>query len=218
MHLILPLRPQHKKEWKSLLSKVPAHIDFVEVWLDHFDQIDLELKRVPESGMRFLGCCKSPKEGGRFHGSPKERLTILQMFLDGGGDFVDLDIQHNPSELIRHIPSEKLMLSFHDFEGNLGEDDENLRSVFQKMQSFSPAMYKFAITTNDEKSLEIFLSWARKIHSQGKIIFSPMGKLGKRGRQILQKEKLTWGEFVTRDKNSRTASGQRILKEIENSP
>jgi 3-dehydroquinate dehydratase type I len=212
MKIITPFRPDGKQSMSTFLQNRHGQADFTEIWLDqwHDDYFFNLLKQIIKSGMHLIGCCKSKNEHGLFTGNQSQRIDILKRFLDAGGAFVDLDITHNNHENIYKIPPKKLILSFHDF----SRVPQNLEKIFTQMQTFNPAIYKFSVTIKTDSDLEKFLTFARKLPRNEKIIFSTMGAFGSKGRQILRKQNLTWAEFVALDEQNKTASGQRILEEI----
>lgn len=213
MKIIVPIQPRGFGEFHSLVEEIGCRAQFVEVWLDqlHDEEFFDVLDQVTNSCCSLVGCCKDQSEHGFFDGSEGERVKILKRFLDVGGKFIDLDITQNHEESIRKIDPENLILSFHDFDGV----PENLTSTFERMKKFNPAIYKFSVTTNDEESLERFLAWARETHTHNKVIFSTMGKFGARGRAQIQKENLSWAEFVALDERHKTAPGQRTLPDLQ---
>lgn len=209
MKIIVPIRPRSFVEYYSLVEKINNRAHFIEVWLDQlehesfFDTMD----QILPPSCKLIGCCKMDNEGGEFGGSEKDRVKILRDFLDAGGNFVDLNITTNSAENIRKIPSKNLILSFHDFY----KVPENLSEIFEYMKIFSPSVYKFSVTTNNEDSLEKFLTFVKNFSSDEKIIFSTMGNLGTTGRAKIQEMQKSWAEFVAVDSLHQTAPGQRTL-------
>ena len=205
MKTIVPLRPRNAEDLLEMVEEIGNRANWVEVWLDQFEG---EIPKVPTH--KLIGCCKTPEERGNFLGTAEEKIKILQNFLKSGGDLVDLDIERVDENLIRKIPSNKLLLSFHDFNGM----PNNLDDIVVQMYFLSPRICKFAVTVNHPMSLELFLSFVKNFPADQKAIFTTMGGLGREGRDQIEQLKKSWGRFVALDEDSRTDPGQKILDEM----
>ena len=220
--IIVPLRVKSFEELKSKVEQVGDRADVVEVWLDKvyeedgfFDKLHNLVEtchwRVSTGKkVRFLAVCKSPAEKGTFKGKDKERANILQAFLHAGGDYIDLDVTQNSEDVIDNFPSEKLILSYHDFAGELQDVDK----FFEQQRLFNPAIYKFAITTNTQGELGSFLQFVKDFPEDLQGIFTTMGAMGERGRELIAQTGRSWGAFYALDEESRTASGQKTLDQL----
>jgi len=135
---------------------------------------------------------------------------MLQKFLKAGGNLVDLDVKKNEEGLIRQIPSDKLLLSYHNFD----KLPNNIDDIVVQMYFLSPKICKFAVTPNDPISLELFLSFVKNFPTDQSAIFTTMGPLGKEGRESIEALGKSWGRFVALDKNNRTDPSQKVLDEI----
>ncbi len=216
MKVIVPLRPNSLDEFISLIKKIDHRADFVEIWLDGV--LDLGeffegFKKVLDAfdpSVQTLGVCKMRAERGNFEGSEADRVEILKRFLDSGGDFVDLDVARNEVNLTASVPSEKLFLSFHDFEGV----SNNLNKILDQQLSLSPFLHKFAVTTNTPEDLDLFLAFVKNFPEDKRGIFTTMGDLGHKGRDEIEALEKSWGRFWAVDEDSKTAVGQKTLDEL----
>lgn len=228
MHIITPIRPRSQEEFETLIKQINGRADIVEVWLDQVLHLSSDFSKVRT---QTLGVCKTPREGGNFTGTPKERAKMLQTFLDAGGDFVDLDIIHNPTSILsrisgtsaslqQHFPAQaglplrssntsQLVLSFHDFK----TVPDDLDKIFHQMRTFDPHVYKFAVTTNGKPELQRFLRFVEKFPDELNLLATTMGDLGREGREEIGKGGKCWGEFRALDEDHRTARGQKTLDE-----
>ena len=208
MRTIVPLRPHNADELLEMVEQIGNRASWIEVWLDQFEG---DIPRIESH--KFIGCCKTPAERGNFLGSSEEKIEILQKFLKSGGDLVDLDVERVKENLIHQIPSNKLILSYHDFVG-----DADLRPLLDdiliKMYFLSPAICKFSVAVNDPVSLELFLDFVQKFPSNQPALFTTMGTLGREGRDRIEALKKSWGRFIALDKDSKTDASQKILDEI----
>jgi 3-dehydroquinate dehydratase type I len=221
---------------KKNIRFIEIWLDQIEEYSLFFKYVSGFCKNIAnaKNKLKFIAVCKKNSEKGQFMGSETERVKILQDFLISGGDFVDLDISQNTAENIRKIPRERCWLSFHDFSGKTREDtddknqalesskdtNKSLEKIRQAMQKFSPSLYKFAVTIDTESHLKKFLDFAqqcRKKSSKNKnlsapqYIFTTMGSLGIKGREILVQKQLTDYAFFALSEETRTAPGQPIF-------
>ncbi len=202
MKTIVPLRPHNADELLEMAEKIGNRANWIEVWLDQFEG---DIPKIESH--KLIGCCKTPEERGNFLGSSEEKIEILQKFLKAGGDLVDLDISRVEENLIRQIPSDKLLLSYHNFD----KMPNNLDDIVVQMYFFSPRICKFAVTVNDPMSLELFLSFVKNFPADQQAIFTTMGGLGREGRESIEALKKSWGRFVALDEKSKTDANQEIL-------
>lgn len=218
MKIIVPLQPHSVAELEILLRQITDKVDMVEIWLDVIVQefmiapslilhAQSLLERCREAHkVQFLGVCKTAREKGSFLGDEIQRVQLLQKFLNLGGDFIDLDITQNSADLIVQIPAEKLWLSYHNFE----TVPENLANIQTEMESFSPQVYKFAVTPENQAQLTNFVAFAQI--QKEKVIFTTMGELGPSGREQLQP--FTYAGFYALSAALRTAIGQPLIDDL----
>jgi 3-dehydroquinate dehydratase type I len=197
---------------------IKGRADLIEIWLDGLyahesvnkQMLSFFLRNLQEkSKAKLLGVCKNTDEGGVFIGDEDEKISILQDFLSCGGDFVDLDCRTTSREKIAEISSEKLFCSFHDFDGV----PENLKDILIQMKEINPAIYKFAVTTNEQHELDKFIDFVKyfqKLKMHG--IFTTMGNLGGIGRERIGDRSIA--RFVALNKECRTAEGQKTLDDL----
>ncbi len=211
MQKIVPIRPADFGAFEATLKKINNRADLVEIWLDGLIDFDNFLKdftlfcakEIPS--MKFLAVCKMPAENGSFEGSVDARYQRLADFISAGGDLVDLDITQNPKSVIQKIPNDKLILSFHDFEGI----PQDLTDIFEKMEAFNPKVYKFAVTIDTPQHLDRFLDFIHHFPEGYNTIFTTMGRYGSEGRTLIGDR--SWAGFFAINENSKTAEGQPVL-------
>lgn len=218
--VIVPLRARTWAELEPKLDQLTAEVDIVEIWID---QLFMEFLRNPillptvaqkmkalksALDIEVLAVCKSPAEQGQFGGTPAQRIELLQAFLQLGGDLIDLDIQHNHTDLLRPLDKDRLWLSLHGFVGV----PDNLEHLVRDMKLRQPAVYKFAVTPRDEAELDTFIEFAQNFSQDHNAIFTTMGELGAEGRERLKD--ITWGAFYALNENERTATGQPVITSL----
>ena len=211
MKIITPIRPSSFEEFEGLLLQINNRADVIEIWLDGVLDLDKFFEKFAVNrskfNVQFLGVCKTPEEKGVFTGTASERSEILHRFLDLGGDFIDLDVTQNSETIVESFPSDRLFLSFHDFE----TVPVDIKSTYSMMQKFDPYLYKFAVTTNTENELDEFMQFVENFQPEKNVIFTTMGNMGMVGREKIEKIKRSWGSFFAISAELRTAIGQRVL-------
>ena len=208
--IIVPLRAKSRTQLYQLMEKIDGRADIVELWLDHFRMSTgmMEQLRKDFSGYQYLGVCKSKAHGGNFEGVIDRKVSMLQDFIAGGGDFVDLDITETPLGEVKKFPHEKLWLSFHDFKAT----PDNLEEIGAMMTFFDPYLTKFAVTLRSREDGERFMRFAEDFSRGHESIFTTMGSLGEEWRELFATRGVSWGAFYALDTHHRTASGQRVLE------
>jgi len=221
MKIIVPIRPRSVAELEILLRKIEKQVDIIEIW---FDTVVQELMIAPslihqvqslltkakiEQQVQLLGVCKTAAEKGAFPGTASQRVELLTEFLKLGGQFVDLDITQNSAALISQIEPEKLWLSYHDFQ----TVPTDLADIKASMETFTPQLYKFAVTPQNQEQLDRFVNFAKSFDKPA--IFTTMGPLGLRGREQLKPH--TWGSFYAISSEYTTATGQPTLADLNDS-
>jgi len=205
MHTSVPLRPRNAQDLLQMVKKIGDRADWIEIWLDQFTG---DIPKIESH--KLIGCCKTPAERGNFLGTAKEKIEVLQRFLKAGGNLVDLDIRKNEEDLIRQIPGDKLLLSYHNFD----KMSNNLDDILVQMYFLSPAICKFSVTVNDPMSLELFLSFVKNFPADQNAIFTTMGGLGRDGRESIEAIGKSWGRFVALNEENRTDPSQEFLSEL----
>ena len=218
MKIIVPIRPRSVAELEILLRKIDKRVDIIEVW---FDIIVQELMMAPglithiqslltrskiEQQVEVLGVCKTAAEKGSFPGNASQRVELLTEFLNLGGNCIDLDVSQNSADQIQTFDPEKLWLSYHDFQ----TVPADLNEIKEAMKKFSPSVYKFAVTPQNQEQLQRFIDFANTVKEPA--IFTTMGPLGLKGREQLKT--LTWGAFYALSPEYTTATGQPTLEDL----
>ncbi len=222
MKIIVPLRPRSFEEFEQKYYQINSRANWIEIWLDHitdpqlFLQQFIQFKLQQSNNVKFLGVCKTIDEKGLFIKNKKQKLELLQNFLQSGGDAIDLDIKKNGQDIIKSIDPHKLFCSFHDF--LTVPTNKELQTIYKQMQIINPYVYKFAVTTNTKTELDRFINFSKNSNinkNTKKInIFTTMGKYGSEGRDLISSDNLSWASFFAINNASKTASGQKTLDDL----
>ena len=114
--------------------------EVIEFRLDLMEKMDLphlsKLKK--ESQLPVIFTLRKKSHGGKFEGSEREREEMLLEWMTLKPDYIDLEYD---SEFAGAIdPSIAIISSYHNFE----KTPEDLEEILQKMDRFSPKIYKIA--------------------------------------------------------------------------
>ena len=199
--IITPIRPHTFEEFVSLVEKINNRAKIIEIWLDKIWQEENFFKNLEKfiyknraKNIKYLGVCKTPAEKGEFCEGPDARIKVLKKFLEAGGDFADLDFLQNSKTNILKIPMKNLFLSYHNFI----ELPKELNTFLVQASKYKPYLFKFAVTINTEEELETFLKFIKTFPQNTTGIFTTMGKLGKKGREEINK--ISWPKLTLEHK------------------
>ena len=138
-----------------------AAADVVEVRLDGVDRPDpaaaLEGRRCP-----VVVTCRPAWEGGRFDGSEEERERLLLAAVNGGAEFVDVELRAGfAADILRMRRGRGVIASLHRFEPGPADVAEELRSL----RSTGAQVVKLAVAVDSlAETLPLFELGARAEH------------------------------------------------------
>lgn len=99
---------------------LPSPHDMVEWRLDTLPLNPLTLRKIR---MPWIATLRSHREGGKFRGSPGEKIRILHQALRAGAAWVDFEASEDPADL----PPEKLVRSLHLKDSSPGAERDGAR-------------------------------------------------------------------------------------------
>lgn len=197
------LIPRDLGEAAKALLEPPAGIDFVEIRLDRIGQ-PLPFGVLADRKTRVIVSCRSRRDAGEFAGSDTGRLRILAESVRNGADLVDLELPHATQRSALGIPSERIILSHHDFEKT--PDDTELDAIVRAAARERPRWIKVATFANGlSDNLRIFSLLER--HQGLALTAFCMGERGKAGR-LLARRFGTGLDYASLDSDRPTAPGQ----------
>lgn len=83
-----------------LIAPVRAMVDVVEVRLDLMEQPDVSACLLSLPDMPLLFTNRPQWEGGRFQGSEAQRISLLTQAVEGGADYLDVELATAPGVLV----------------------------------------------------------------------------------------------------------------------
>lgn len=213
--ICVPLQVKTEKELVSLAREAKKRgAEAIEIWLDFLKEVNknliIELKR--KIFLPIICTAKPKRENGKYKGDEASRIKLLKLAVQEGADYIDIGID-TPHALIRDLfasaKKTKIIISYHNFKKI--PSLKTLKNIFQKMQKYNPAIYKFAITPRNPKDTILLIQFLKFLFDK-KVAYTVigMGIYGKFLRQIspVLGNKIT---YMALSASHRTAKGQLIL-------
>ncbi len=104
--------------------------DLLELRLDYLDRPEEFPTLLDRLQGPYIVTCRSPEQGGAFHGSEKQRYKLLAEAASRNVDYVDVDVTV-PEEERERIGGTQI-LSYHNFDETPGDIDETLEELQQE--------------------------------------------------------------------------------------
>ena len=148
---------------KKLLNSSLKKSDFVEIRFDFLkpEQIPYVLESIKKDLKKIVCTLRPKKEGGRFEGNEKERISILKLIAEYNPFLVDVEFStmKKDKELVKYLKKTKseLLISEHDFKKTPKKLELKLK--LKQMSKFSKnvKIVTTAKTTDDAtRILEIY--------------------------------------------------------------
>jgi 3-dehydroquinate dehydratase type I len=222
MKICVPIREKTLEKAQKQVRKAFRHADFLEIWLDTFQEKNLEfnLKKVVKLARKpVIAVCRVSKEKGGFRGTEQERVARLLSGLRAGAKFIDIGIHTNP-KLIHILKTAcrnhraKLIVSVHMWKGAVTL--EQLEKLALKAKKAGAHIIKIASRVVAWEDNTILFELTKRLKERGlECIIIGMGEKGKISRIgcPLLGSFLT---YVALHRKSKTAPGQLTIDELRN--
>ena len=128
MKIAIPITATSMDEALKDMDKAAKVADIIELRIDYMDSPDLK-KLIGYSQIPKIVTNRTEYEGGRFHGSEKDRMAYLQEAINLGVEYVDIELNYY-QQLDRK--KTKLIISYHNFEQTPNNLDEIYKSIVRK--------------------------------------------------------------------------------------
>lgn len=213
--ICVPLQVKDKKELITLAREAKKRgAEAIEIWLDFLKEVNknliIELKK--EISLPIICVAKPKRENGKYKGDEASRIELLKLAAQEGADYIDIGIDTPSlliSDLLANSKKTKIIISYHNFKTTPAL--KTLKNIFQKMQKYNPAIYKFAVTPRNPKDTILLIQFLKFLFDK-KVAYTVkgMGRYGEFLRQISPAlgNKIT---YMALSENRRTAKGQLIL-------
>lgn len=177
--------------------------DLVEIRADFIQDLDLDLLfRVKSRPVIFT--LRSRQEGGAYLGPERQRLETILAAARQGADYVDVEFSAFWRVVLQRVPSDRVILSFHDYE----ETPSNLEELLETMADSGAGILKIAVRArNLADNLEVVKLLEHARERNLKLCALAMGREGLPSR-ILGPGWGSWMTFASLPGGEATADGQ----------
>jgi len=229
--VIIPIQPRSLAETKKMLRAAEKVGDVVEIWLDGIADLDISVFQsiIATARRPIIVHLKDAAERGSFRGGTTRRLGILGTIAAGAAAsptkrghsaleyslFVDIPLSLPLFQLKKFRaahPRVGIILSWHDFAGM--PSCSRLRQLAKKAQAAGADITKLVGTAKTMEDNYIILHMTRELaERQQHCLTMAMGETGQLTR-VLTPLLGGWGMFAAQSKETVTASGQMMAKEL----
>lgn len=136
--LCISVAPVSRKLAKADLLNAAGQCDLIELCLDHLlkePDVGEMLQGIPKP---ILVACRRPEDGGKFDGTPEERMTLLRQAIVAGPQYVELDFDTAPK--VPRFGKTKRLISVMSLDGPLDDVD----AIYDEAAKLNADVIKFA--------------------------------------------------------------------------
>ena len=209
--ICIPITARNAKDAVSEMISASKNADIVELRIDYIPELQNAEICIEESVKNktkpVIITNRPEREGGKFNGSEKDRLRLLQKAIELGADYVD--VEYDSIKQITRRNSSKIIISHHNFK----ETPHNLSKIYSDICQYNPDIVKIVTYANDiTDNIRMFeLLESADVPT----ISFCMGELGYISRILISK----FGGFLTfasLEKGKESAPGQLTISELSN--
>jgi 3-dehydroquinate dehydratase I len=176
----LPIIASTKAAVLETLATHASRYEFVEVWLDHVDDLDEAFVRQLINRLQSKLVIVFRRQAlAPMRLSARKRQALLRI-LDGTPVLVDLDLASQQADLAyikRHKLQIQTIVSFHDYHQT--PSDVGLRRLVRRMERHNPAIFKIATMCTSGSDAVRLLTLLLSLKAAGRrFIILGMGKHG----------------------------------------
>jgi 3-dehydroquinate dehydratase/shikimate dehydrogenase len=110
--------------------------DMLEVRLDRFDKAPDPKELLAARRKPVIMTCRRPRDGGDWHGTEDERLTLLRQCVVHKADYVEIEL--DVADQIRPFPGARRVISY----TNLSETPDDIADVYNEARGKNPDVIK----------------------------------------------------------------------------
>ncbi len=178
------------KKVLSLLKYGLAHSDYVELRLDFLSptQVPYCLTLAGKNLERCVCTLRPKKQGGKFQGTEKERISILKLIADFEPYLIDVEYNtlKKDKNLHKYLKNTKtnILVSWHDFKKTPNE--QTLKSTLNKMSRLSNNVKIVTYAKTLDDTIRI-LSLYKSAKKNTNLVSFAMGENGRMSRVLCTK-------------------------------
>ncbi len=204
--------PRIKDAFGQVKGSTP-YADIFEFRLDLIEEPPLSLL-LSSTRKPIIATCRPKWEGGRFDGTERERIEVLEAASMLGASYIDLELKTDKAflkEFLNRRVESKLIISHHQFAG----ERLDTAKVYTRMRIHGADIFKFAYAADDVSDIRHaikFLELAKR--DRQKAIAVAMGDYGEPTR-ILYNKFGGWATYAATEDGKNAAPGQMPAGELK---
>lgn len=204
--------PRMKEAFAQVAGSTP-YADIFEFRLDLIEEPSLSLL-LSSTRKPIIATCRPKWEGGKFEGTERERMEVLETASMLGASYIDLELKTDKTflkEFLNRRGESNLIISHHQFAG----ERIDAAKVYMRMRAHGADIFKFAYTADDVSDIRHaieFLEMAKR--DRQKAIAIAMGDYGEPTR-ILYKKFNGWATYAATEDGKTSAPGQIPASELK---
>ena len=213
--ICIPIVGPSMSKAQEQIESALAIADILELRLDLIESANLKTL-LDSSTLPVIVTNRSKHDGGQFKGSDADRVQTLRDALEGGADYVDIEVS-TPREYLQPFleesDSSKIILSYHDF----SHTPEDFNPLYETMCEMPGEIVKIVTYARDlSDNLKMFDLLKRAKQEKQKLIGLCMGDLGEISRILspLFGGFLTFGSLETGQESAPGQIPAKTLKDI----
>jgi 3-dehydroquinate dehydratase/shikimate dehydrogenase len=217
--IIVSITGPSMSEALAQVSSSSSYADMFEFRLDLMDRPNIARLLSPTT-KPTIATCRPIREGGKFTGSERERIGMLDLAAVFGAHYVDLELSASPSiinDFVSRKEETKVIVSHHVADGQ----PFSVRRLYTKLNATGADVIKLAFVAHEiseNKNAFDFLKLAAKDKRQAVAI--AMGDYGEPSR-ILYKKFGGWATYAAPEEGTASAPGQlraSLLRNVFRAP
>ncbi len=182
------------------------YADMFEFRLDLMDRPNIA-RLLSSTHKPTIATCRPEWQGGKFMGSERERIGMLDFAAVFGATYVDIELGVAPSvlkEFIRRKKETSVIVSHHFLEG----PPSDVTRIYRDLHSTGADVIKMAYIASDGHEIHHAIDFLTRARSDNrKAVAIAMGEFGEPSR-ILYKKFGGWGTYASTEDGKSAASGQ----------
>jgi len=203
------------KEFLNQLRKTQQVSDMVELRVDYIEDLKISDLEIIKNQVKkeAIFTCRHKKEGGRFVGSEKERIKILERAIELGFNFVDVELSTFSKVKFLNVKGQQsIVCSWHDFKKT--PSLSKLKKIRDEMRKTKVDICKIVTMVNFEEDVRRLMLLLLSKKQNEKMIVLGMGEKGK----ILRILSPLLGGYLTFASigKAKSAPGQIDITELKN--
>lgn len=212
--ICVPIKASSLAEIVRKVSKANKVADLIELRLDYYPEVSLE-KLFAACKKPVIATCRNQKDGGKFKGSEKKRLELLQKVLKYKPSYIDVELSTDEiflKTLKKEKGGTKIIISWHNFDTT--PTIKELKKLVIKAKRLKPNLIKIVSWVNSFNNvLTLFECQKYLCNKKFKSIVLGMGRKGIVTRVLapILGSEWTYASLVT---GQETAPGQLSVNDL----